>query len=117
MRRGHGGITVIAVDVGVARGLTAGDLPESTVVDGWRLLVDRLHPRRTSPEVAGILTVLARLTELGGGEAGEADRGDVLVAPDVGGFPILDFDRFDELVAVGRRDGRRVLEPWWAART
>ena len=117
MRRGHDGITVIAVDVGVQRGLTAGDLPDSTVVDGWRLMVDRLHPRRDAPDVAGILTVLTRLTELGGGDGGgEADLGDVLVAPDVGRFPLLDFDRFDELVAVGERDGRRVLEPWWAER-
>jgi predicted acylesterase/phospholipase RssA len=115
MRRGHDGITVLAVDVGVRRGLTAGDLPDSTIVDGWRLMVDRLHPRRTSPDVAGILTVLTRLTELGGG--GEAaDLGDVLVAPEVGGFPLLDFDRFDELVAIGERDGRAVLEPWWVER-
>jgi predicted acylesterase/phospholipase RssA len=116
MRRGHDGITVVAVDVGEQKGFVAGDLPDTTVVDGWRLLVDRLHPRRASPEVAGILTVLARLTELGGGEAGGADRGDVTVVPDVRAFPILDFGRFDELVAVGRREGERVLGPWWEAR-
>jgi hypothetical protein len=83
------------------------------VIDGWRLLLDRLHPRRVSPDVAGILTVLARLTELGGGAAGGADRGDLTVVPDVRSFAILDFGRFDELVAVGRREGERVLGPWW----
>ncbi len=114
MRRGHEGITVVAVDVGVQRGVTSGDLPDSTVLDGWRLLVDRLHPRRTSPDVAGILTVLTRLTELGGGGGAEVDRGDVLVVPEVEGFPLLAFDRFDELVDVGERAGRRVLAPWWA---
>jgi NTE family protein len=113
MRRGHHGITVVAVDVGEQKGFLAGDLPDTAVVDGWRLLVDRLHPRRVSPDVAGILTVLARLTELGGGEAGGADRGDLTVVPDVRSFAILDFGRFDELVAVGRQEGERVLGPWW----
>lgn len=116
MRRGHDGITVIAVDVGVQRGMTAGDLPESTVVDGWRLLLDRLHPVRRTPEVVGMLSLLTRLTELGGGASDDRDPGDVTVRPDVGGFPILDFERFDELVEVGRRDGRAVLEPWWQDR-
>ena len=37
------------------------------------------------------------------------------VVPDVRAFPILDFGRFDELVAVGRREGERVLGPWWDA--
>jgi len=117
MRRGHEAITVVAVDVGVHRGLAAGDLPESTIVDGWRLALDRLHPRRTSPDVVGILTVLTRLTELGGGESTtDADLGDVLVTPDVERFPILDFENFDELVEQGYRDGMAVLEPWAAAR-
>lgn len=115
MRRGHDGITVVAVDVGVRRGLSAGDLPESTVLDGWRVLVDRLHPRRRSPEIVGILTLLTRLTELGGvSGAAAADRGDVHVRPDVERFPILDFSRFDALIDVGRRDAMPVLEPWWA---
>ncbi len=113
MRRGHEGLTVIAVDVGVQRGLAAGDLPDSTVMGGWRLVIDRLHPRRRSPDVVGIVSLLARLTELGGGGNANADRGDVLVRPDVEQFPILDFNRFDDLVAVGHRDGLAALGPWW----
>lgn len=115
MRRGHDGITVVAVDVGVHRGLAAGDLPDSTVVDGWRLVLDRVNPRRPTPEVVGILTVLARLTELGGGTGDEgADLGDVLIRPDVERFPILDFSRFDELVEIGYREGLEVLSDWRA---
>jgi NTE family protein len=114
MRRGHDGITAIAVDVGVRRGLQAGDLPDSTVMGGWRILVDRIHPGRRSPEIVGIVSLLARLTELGGGGHDTADRGDVLVRPDVEQFPILDFDRFDDLVAVGHREGLATLGPWWA---
>jgi predicted acylesterase/phospholipase RssA/CRP-like cAMP-binding protein len=114
MRRGHDGIRVVAVDVGVHRGLAAGDLPDSTVISGWQLLLDRLHPRRTSPDVAGILTVLTRLTELGGGQdALTADTGDLLITPDVERFPILDFSNFDALVAAGYEAGRPALEAWW----
>lgn len=114
MRRGHDGVTVIAVDVGVRRGLTAGDLPDSTIVHGWRILVDRLHPRRRSPEIVGMLTILARLTELGGGGAdGTEDRGDVLVCPDVERFPLLDFSSFDELIDVGRQAAEPVLRRFW----
>lgn len=116
MRRGHEGITVVAVDVGVRRGLTAGDLPDSTVVRGWRIALDRIDPRRRSPNIAGLLTILARLTELGGGANDEADRGDVLIRPEVAQFPMLDFSKFDELVRVGRRDGLAVLDGWWSAR-
>lgn len=117
MRRGHEGITVIAVDVGVRRGLTAGDLPDSTVVHGWRVLLDRLHPRRRSPEIVGMLTILARLTELGGGgRDGAEDRGDVLVRPDVERFPLLDFSSFDTLIEAGRQAAEPVLRPFWEAR-
>jgi NTE family protein len=114
MRRGHDGIRVVAVDVGVHRGLAAGDLPDSTVISGWQLLLDRLHPRRASPDVAGILTVLTRLTELGGGQdALTADTGDLLITPDVERFPILDFGNFDALVVAGYEAGRPALAAWW----
>jgi predicted acylesterase/phospholipase RssA len=114
MRRGHDGITVVAVDVGVHRGMTAGDLPDSTVVHGWRLVLDRFHPRRRSPRIAGIFSILTRLTELGGGSR-TGDRGDVLVRPDVERFPMLDFSAFDALIEVGRQEGEAVLRPWWEA--
>lgn len=117
MRRGHEGITVVAVDVGVRRGLTAGDLPDSTVVQGWRIALDRLDPRRSSPNIAGLLTILTRLTELGGGSSNDAtDRGDVLVRPEVERFPMLDFSKFDELVQVGHREALAVLGSWWSSR-
>ena len=116
MRRAHAGITVVAVDVGIRRGLVAGDLPESTVLHGWHVVLDRLHPRRRSPQIASILTILARLTELGGGGGtDEADRGDVVIRPDVERFPMLDFSNFDELVGVGHEAATSVLRPWWGA--
>jgi NTE family protein len=115
MRRAHEGITVIAVDVGVKRGLSVGDLPESTVLHGWRLVFDRLHPGRRSPQVVGILTILARLTELGGSSR-STEMPDVLVRPDVERFAMLDFGRFDELVEQGHREALDTLGEWWGAR-
>ncbi len=115
MRRAHEGITVIAVDVGVQRGLSARDLPESTVLHGWRLMFDRLHPGRRSPQVVGILTILARLTELGGSSR-STEMPDVLVRPDVERFAMLDFGRFDELVEQGYREALDRLGKWWGAR-
>jgi NTE family protein len=114
MRRGHDGITVVAVDVGVQRGMAAGDLPDSTVVHGWRVVRDRLDPRRRSPKIAGIFSILTRLTELGGGSR-RNDRGDVIVRPDVERYPMLDFSNFDALIDAGHREAVAVLTPWWEA--
>ena len=115
MRAIHDGITVVAVDVGVHRGITAGDLPDDTVVHGWRLVLDRLHPARRSPQVAGILSILTRLTELGGGSRA-VDRGDVLIRPDVERFPMLDFSNFGRIVDAGHHEAHAVLGPWWSER-
>jgi NTE family protein len=114
MRRAHDGITVVAVDVGVQRGMAAGDLPESTILHGWRTVRDRLHPGRRTPQIAGVLSILARLTELGGGSR-RSDSGDILVRPDVERFPMLDFSNFDALIDAGHREAVAVLTPWWEA--
>jgi NTE family protein len=111
MRALHDNIFVIAVDVGVHRELTAGDLPETTVVSGWRVLYERIDPRREAPQLAGLLRVLARLTELGGGQE-DIDTGDLLIRPDVEQFPFMDFLRFDELVEAGYRSAVPVLDAW-----
>lgn len=64
-----------------------------------------------------MLTILARLTELGGGGADvPEDRGDVLISPDVERFALLDFSKFDTLVEVGRQAAEPVLRAFWEAR-
>ena len=65
--------------------------------------------------MVGILTILARLTELGAGGR-STEMPDVLVRPDVERFPILDFGRFDELVEQGHREALDTLGEWWRAR-
>ena len=79
MRELHDGIRVIAVDVGSKRDIRAGELPTSGVVSGWKLLMQRARPALASPEMAGIIRVIMRITELGG--SGAADLGDLYIRP------------------------------------
>jgi hypothetical protein len=65
--------------------------------------------------VVGILTILARLTELGGSSR-STEMADVLVRPDVERFAMLDFGCFDELVEQGYREALDTLGEWWGAR-
>ena len=109
----HPGSSVVAVDVGVHRDLTAGDLPHDTVVHGWPLLRDRLHPWRRSPEIAGIASVMTRLTELGSRDSDDFGAADLIIRPEVQEFGLLEFDRFDDLVARGRAEGEAMVAPWW----
>ena len=111
----HPGLRAIAVDVGVHRDLTAGDLPEHTVVRGWPVLRDRLHPGRPSPQIPGIASVMARLAELGSRDREDFDAADLMIRPDVGDVPLLDFGRFDDLVERGHAEGMAALVAWQAA--
>ena len=51
-----------------------------------------------------------RLTELG--SLGDDDHGDCYIRPALDGVSLLDFDKFDQLVDMGRRDSMPVLESW-----
>jgi predicted acylesterase/phospholipase RssA len=108
MRALHEGVNVVAVDVGSRRDVTAGALPESGVVSGWRWLLGRVNPRAETPEMAGLVRVLMRLTELGAGRA--PDRGDLYIRPEVEDVAMLDFKAFDRLLELGHEAGCRALE-------
>jgi predicted acylesterase/phospholipase RssA len=110
MRSLHDGISVIAVDVGSKRDVRAGALPESGVLSGWSWLMQRLDPRAPSPEMAGIIRVLMRITELGGG--GAADLGDLYIRPPVDGIAMLDFSAFDRLVELGYESATKAIDEW-----
>jgi predicted acylesterase/phospholipase RssA/CRP-like cAMP-binding protein len=110
MRASHDGITVIAVDVGSKRDVRAGALPDSGVVSGWQWLLKRVDPRMPSPEMAGILRVIMRITELGG--SGAIDRGDLYIRPAVDGIAMLDFGAFDQLVELGYEAASTAIEEW-----
>ena len=100
LRADHPGSTLIAIDVSARKELGVGDLPDSGVVSGWRMVADRLDPRRRSPDVAGLVRVLTRLSELGHNDEVD-DAADVVIRPDVEAFGMLDFRKFDQIVERG----------------
>ena len=113
MRNEHDGITVIGVDVGRARDVVAGALPEDGVVSGWRLLRNRLRRKANRTASAGLGGILMRLTELGSDR--DADHGDVYIRPDVDDYSIADFKAFDRLVELGYEAGSRIIAEWLAS--
>ena len=112
MRLRHPGATVVGVDVGSRRDLSAGDLPDTGVVSGWDLLRARFDRHHNDGSLS-MVKVLAGLTELGVRDAEGPDLADVTVEPPVLDLPILDFSRFDEAVERGYQEGAKVLEAWW----
>jgi NTE family protein len=110
MRAEHYGITVIGVDVGRTRDISAAGLPEGGVVSGWKMLLGKLNPGRSDRDTAGLGRILMRLTELGGTQ--DDDRGDICIRPAVDSFSIADFKAFDRLVTLGYEEGMRSLGEW-----
>jgi lysophospholipid hydrolase len=111
MRAEHEGITVIAVDVGRTRDVTAGSIPHDGVVSGWRVLLDRIDPGTSSASnTAGLGRILMRLTELGAEQTD--DHGDLCIRPPLDSFGIADFKAFDRLVQIGYEEGHRAVGEW-----
>jgi predicted acylesterase/phospholipase RssA len=113
MRRLFDGVTVVAVDVGSQRDIRAGELPDTGVLSGWRWLMQRADPRVATPDIAGIIRVMMRITELGG--SGSTDLGDLYIRPPVDGVAMLDFSAFDHLVELGYATASVAIEAWLAS--
>ena len=113
MRAEHEGITVIAIDVGRTRDLTAGSIPEGGIVSGWRVLLNRVDPKVTAEETAGLGRILMRLTELGSEQT--HDQGDLYIRPAVDPYGIADFKAFDRLVQLGYEAGNEAVGAWLAS--
>jgi predicted acylesterase/phospholipase RssA/CRP-like cAMP-binding protein len=113
MRRLFDGVTVVAVDVGSKRDIRAGELPDTGVLSGWRWLMQRADPRVATPDIAGIIRVMMRITELGG--SGSSDLGDLYIRPPVDGVAMLDFSAFDHLVELGYATASVAIEEWLAS--
>lgn len=112
MRAAHAGITVIGIDVGAAREPLSAPLPPTGVVSGWGYLWSNLKAR-TPGNLASLPRLLVRLTELGSNA--DEDRGDCYLRPGTDAVSLLDFDAFDELVEIGRRDAAPALAEWLAS--
>jgi predicted acylesterase/phospholipase RssA len=58
---------------------------------------------------------MARLAEFGSRDREDFDAADLMIRPDVGDVPLLDFGRFDDLVERGHAEGMAALVAWQAA--
>lgn len=112
MRDLHAGIRVIAVDVGAHKEFGTAGATKHGAVSGWRTLGAAVRQRSVRDAIA-LPKLLMRLTELGAVDP--SDLGDCYVRPDLEGISLLDFDRFDDLEAIGERDAGAVLDAWAAA--
>jgi predicted acylesterase/phospholipase RssA len=113
MRGLHDGISVIAIDVGSKKDVRAGELPHSGVQSGWKWLMQKMDPRVDNPDMAGIIRVMMRITELGG--TGNPDLGDLYIRPPVDGIAMLDFSAFDQLLELGYATASVAIEEWLAS--
>lgn len=113
LRSLHAGISVVGVDVGTHREFALGAATAEGAVSGWRFVASNLR-RRTLDELMVLPRVLLRLTELGA--TASDDRGDCYIRPGLDGVSLLDFDRFEDLVAIGERDAEPVVREWLATR-
>lgn len=109
MRRRHPGSTVIGVDVGSRRVLSAGSLSVTCEAPARGSLRAWWNLRGRDRSVT-LPKLLAALTELGQEPSDETGEADVTVRPAVDAIAILGFDRFDELVALGYRAGLEALQ-------
>jgi predicted acylesterase/phospholipase RssA len=111
MRAAHFGISVIAVDVGARHEPVSAPDTQTGRVSGWRHLATSLRARQYDT-LTTMPRILLRLTELG--SQGDDDLGDCYIRPEMENVSLLDFNRFDELVAIGERDAAATLDAWRA---
>ncbi len=105
--------SVIAIGVGARRDFAAAAMSASGVVSGWKVLAANLRVRKLQ-NLTSLPRVLMRLTELG--PLGDDDNGDCYVRLALPGVSLLDFDKFDSLMAMGERDAKPALDEWLASR-
>jgi hypothetical protein len=79
------------------------------VLSGWGYTWSQLRSRNYG-NVAGLLKILMRLTELG--SQAETDRGDCALRPGTGAVSLMDFKAFDRLVEIGYRDSTPEIAKW-----
>ena len=100
LRRGHPGpLKVIAIDVGKDATMSAGAMPEGSHHSGWRIMAERLNPRRKAPDIPSIAQLLMRVMELSGSESAVA--ADVVIRPDLRGMGLSDFTHIDRFETAG----------------
>jgi NTE family protein/lysophospholipid hydrolase len=89
-------------------------------LSGFRLLWDRVMPRKRKLRAPSLLGILTRSTEINSSwrVRGEEFRrnADLLIEPALGRFRTLDFDAWEKIVAAGYESGGEQLRSWLAER-
>lgn len=104
-RRLHPGATIISSDVGRRHEPLNVDLPAGGVVGGWRTTWEKVGRRRETPS---LVTLLYRLTALGGG-AIQSTEGDVHIEHVLDGIGLFDFASGRPAIASGYERTMSVL--------
>ena len=100
LRAGHPGpLEVIAIDVGKDGTVDAGGMQEGGQQSGWRLMFDKLHPRRSVADIPSMAQLLMRVMELAGSK-GEVPA-EVTIRPDLEGMGLSDFTHIDRFEKAG----------------
>ena len=85
-----------------------------TSVSGWDVLRQKLLPFGRKKHYPSMLSTLMRATSLSSKHLGEAAfaLADLTIRYPTEDFGTLDFDRYDELIAIGYHVAQEVLEAW-----
>ncbi len=87
-------------------------------VSGWRVLLDRLTPGGRSRRYPSIIGTLLRATSVSSKHlgAGADALADVVIRYPARDFGNLEFDRYEELTAIGHEAAMAALPSWWESR-
>jgi predicted acylesterase/phospholipase RssA/CRP-like cAMP-binding protein len=111
LRAAHFGIRVVSIDVGARHEPVSAPDAAAGSVSGWRHLARSLRERQYET-LTTMPRILMRLTELG--SRGIEDVGDCYIRPAMERIGLLEFNRFDDLLTIGERDGGAELDAWLA---
>lgn len=103
-------MTIIAVDLRADVDIPANDLGDDGVVSGWKALGRRVVPWKEPMELPRMIDILARSTAVTGSD--NAKYADLVFRPSVGGFGVLEFGSYEEIVVAGYQHAVDVLETW-----
>lgn len=86
-----------------------------TYISGWRILLSRLNPFTKSLRAPSIIGIILRTLDINSVQRGR-DEGaayvDLMLNPESQGIGMLDFDKFDQIVANGYSDVVDTLRAW-----
>ncbi|MBT8203459.1 MAG: cyclic nucleotide-binding domain-containing protein [Acidimicrobiia bacterium] len=110
MRHRHRPTILIASDITGTTKLAGGNLSRDGVMSGWRVAANRYLPRAEKLEVPLIADLLTSANAVVGHRS-QTDA-DLLIAPPMDQFGILDFPAFAQILEAGYEHAARVLSVW-----